>query len=453
MKYGVLFLLLLIAGCGNGKLYSKSDAQQIRAGIHVVPQELLGITGFEIPAGHTTMIPLGKSAEFWGLLELNGETLAIELPDSLPYKTYWTLGKDSIMNNPFRKTFDQAGIDTLVYHVIDQRGDTLHDTMEIFVNTPLTISPLQPAPDRLDVSPSSSQELAFIWNLQGVDSWETPLVRLTLAPTANEIESAFPLDSTSSDNLTVSSRGACPTDSSCRFWWKLVATVHSALPPSTIDSAHTDNLFFQTRRLSTDFVQMKIGLSSNAVRIGGGVWVHSIHSAYQTQVNWMVDTVARTATSPLMPAGTWLVIAGDSLHSDIEPDSLQVILPAGIYHNQGTLLELNDNIPPQIMYLNTTAPSTIKDSLVFELFDFGSGVDTNSISVSASTLQVSRKGTKLTLSWSAITNGTAPAQIRIIAKDFAANSTENSYWKTQISSGHIILSGPFFDPPSKVSVP
>jgi alpha-glucosidase (family GH31 glycosyl hydrolase) len=307
------------------------------------------------------------------------------------------------------------------------------------------VLPLKPYSNSLDVGPSATQQLDFIWSLKGVDSWETPLVQLVLASSLLEMDMAFPLYSTSETQFSYPYQGACPADSVCPFWWKLIASVHSVFTPSAIDTAISPVQFFQTRR-ATNLVQMKVNLSSNAIKIGTGTWVHSQNTADQTEVIWNVDSSSRAAISPFMVAGTWRVIAGDSLHSEIAVDSLTLILTPGVFHNIGSVLELNDVVPPQIQLTSIANPNLRNDSLVFEILDFGCGLDTTTISVSAPNMKVTIVGNKVTLSWTSLNATNLPMQIRITAKDFAKNSSETSFFKTQISSDYFVLLGPYFDP-------
>ena len=71
----------------------------------------------------------------------------------------------------FEHTFDSVGYRIGILNTIDYTGDTLKDTIHIFVGTPLQISIVSP-PLNAGVEPLSDDYIELNWDISGIDPWE-----------------------------------------------------------------------------------------------------------------------------------------------------------------------------------------------------------------------------------------------------------------------------------------
>jgi len=445
MKRLLLLCIALLVSCGSDYRYNTSATKKLSLSIHVVPSALLGIEGSMVESYKAVSVQLNEKVEFWGFVHLDSVMQTISVSESLVNSAYFTIQHDTISSDKFRTSFAQAGIDTVVFHAIDNLRDTLLDTLILYVNTPLHITAKTPRSGTLDVNNSTGNKVPFTWDLSGVDSWETPFISLYLSKDSSKIDSITPIAVTSESSINLDLSSLCPRDSICRFWWRVIASVYSGTGNSPADHDTSSLLMFQTRRSSTEKAQAQIHIQEVSAHVGKGIWVKSRNRSTGSVIYWNVDTLLGIATSPQLLAGQWTVLAGDSLLTEFLPESLSIDLLPGSFRNTGDEIILKDKIAPQAWLLYHTDPiyTRTKDSLVFQLYDGGSGVDSSTITASwtSTRIPIIRKS-QVIFRYDSLTPRDTTLMVSV--HDKAGNSNQNCHWTlNDVGADTVWVLGPY----------
>lgn len=142
--FALASLILLLAGCREDALISRTDIQFLQQGILVSfwNDEEHFVRHTEIL--DTLYINQDETVIFTSVYALNGNTISSDSALNLYSSHYWVLEGDSINNTSFEYTFDSIGYRIGILNTIDYTGDTLKDTIHIFVGTPLSITLVTP---------------------------------------------------------------------------------------------------------------------------------------------------------------------------------------------------------------------------------------------------------------------------------------------------------------------
>jgi len=427
--------LWMLLSCGSDSLFHPDANQKMTLSIHLVPSSLLGTNGASISAKKVAMVSLDEEVELWGIVHIGDSVLSLSEADSFAIRnSYWIVEGDTLSGSKLSGSFDKAAIDTIQFHAIDLLGDTLRDTLILYVNTPLKITAVSPLDNQLDLPLSTTNALDFHWTLSGVDSWETPVVSLHLVNNVTQIDKADAVASSIGTSLHLPvSPSACPADSQCRYWWRLTVSVQSPMALRNEDFDSSDIRMFQSRRTDVDSARISLSVTEENGNNATGIIVNAHRVNQSESQRWTFNPTTGFVTSPNLTPGNWIITAWDSLFTEYASESLRVDLGAGVLHNLGEILVLRDRIAPQVEpWRDSRMPYDIVDvdSLVFLLEDNGTGLDTATIQASWGTYPAtSIIGNRVVFQWTTgISNSQLATPLKIWAKDRAGNSNSNCTW-------------------------
>jgi hypothetical protein len=448
MKLLLAFLItLFLLGCGNNNLYNDQDTPHLSMTLHLVPEAFFGPDGWMLAPRDMAVLSVGDQVEFWGIIRL-GDSLLTE--DQLSISTslsYWVLGSDTLYGSKTRRTFSKPETVVAIFNQVELGGDTLRDTMMVYVNSNLKVDLQAPQDKQLDVMPNTHGGLPFVWSLQGVDSWESVTSYLFLGADPLTLLDQEPIASTSGTELRLGATDPCPQDSYCQFYWRIIAVTSSGIS-GILDQTDTSEIrYFRTRRPDTDSAEAKVQVWQVATGLGLGAYVKSVDQSGIHSIPWSLDTLTGTASSPLLSPGLWTVIAGDSLHPEFRPDSMLLDLSPGSLNLPEVGLDIVDVIPPQVILQGSPSRSPFNDSLTFTVSDFGSGVDWNSPFTNWSASQFSFGDGKVTLKWTTLSSADLLMDWHITVSDHSGNSNLHCTFKlSAVSASEVLFKGPYCDP-------
>ena len=169
--FALTSLFLLLAGC-------REDAVISRANIQFLQQRILVTTWSDkehyirqTEQLDTLYINQNEQANFTAAYAINGSTISSDSAMNLYSSHFWQIEDKTINSTFFEYSFDSVGYHICVLNTIDYTGDTLRDTLHIFVGTPLRISLITP-PSDVSVEPLSNDYIELNWDISGIDPWE-----------------------------------------------------------------------------------------------------------------------------------------------------------------------------------------------------------------------------------------------------------------------------------------
>ncbi|GEM_PF-3241717 len=436
-----LVFIAILSTCAEP--FEQNTEQKLSIHLHLVHEELLGTDPYSKEPDSAVAIAVGEQVELWAIPLLENSIVTLEASDTLPYReAFWTLNGSITSGFRISKIFNEAKTDTAIFHLIEFLGDTIRDTLILYINKPLMIQPLFPEADQLDLPLYSHESITFRWELSGVDSWESANVQLRI----QKGDSLY-IQSISSNNGTGSMEvylPQCEPDSICTYWWNLLAWVESPMGTGATDQDTSSIRLLQSRKQYEVFANMILFVRLGSNKPSPSTILYSIHKDLLDTVYWAIDTITGKATSPALIPGQWLIVAKDTLLKEFRADSLEVELQAGIRRDLGEIMILKDVIPPQITAL---APYLLQrnsiDTLRFLTSDFGSGLLAGAIETSWS-IESKIYNDTVEFSWNQLTQMDLDSAIHITVKDKTGNLNSDCYWRLLANTESVAkVTGPF----------
>ena len=165
-------LFLLFTGCREDAVISRTDIQFLQQGILVTHWSDEDHYSKYTEQLDTLYINQGEQVLFSAGYAINGSTISSDSAMNLYSSHYWELEGESINSTTIESHFDSVGYRIVVLNTIDFSGDTLRDTLHIFVGSPLDIALVTPASDA-HIEPLSDDYIELNWNITGIDPWES----------------------------------------------------------------------------------------------------------------------------------------------------------------------------------------------------------------------------------------------------------------------------------------
>lgn len=444
-RKGHLLLMILLWGMlfSCSKPFEQSPEQTLRLQLHLVHEELLGTDPYSKEPDSAVAIAVGEQVELWAVPMLGNSIITIEGTDSLPYReAFWTLNGTTTSGFRISKVFNEAKTDTAIFHLIEFLGDTIRDTLILYINKPLKINPLFPEPDQLDFPLYLYEPITFRWDLTGVDSWESATVQLRI-----QKGDTLYVQSVSANNGAGSMEvylPQCHPDSICSYWWSLLSWVESPMGTGSTDQDTSSLRLLQSRMQYEVFAKMVLFVRLGSNKPTSNTILYSIHKELQDTVSWTIDTTTGKAISPPLIPGHWLIVAVDTSFKEYRADTLDVELQSGTMRDLGEIMILKDVIPPQVTamepyFLNRNSMDTLR----FLATDFGSGLLTGSFETSW-TLDSKIFNDTILFTWNELSQADLDSTIHILVKDKTGNRNNDCYWSLLAATESLAkLTGPF----------
>lgn len=431
---GFLFsaLVALLGACGDDARYAKNPDLQLRQEILFIPESLYGAAQTEIAPTRRDTIPAGMSARLWGRLSLGDIALSQEEIDYYVPRYFWTVKGESQSVYGLERSFTEPGIYEATLHAVDYYGDTLTDTITLYVDARTDIQLLKPSNGLNTVAPQASAVLEFSWSISGVENWEKPNCVFFMATQPDSVWTGNGQQVSCYAPLQLQG----PWPDSTYYWgvfaWTDTTSWNSATSP-----------IYHFRPLTSGLAHARLRIALGLLRQGPEARAHIRLTS--SLGNVLADTtIAAGITEVLLdslPAtsqATLTIQAPD--FPDYPAETHSVTLSTGALTISDTIW-LEDSIPPLVWPDRQVV--SVDDSLIFYVADQGAGLIAGTIipQVNDSIVAHHISGNRLALPLPCPTQ----CRLSIAAGDYAGNGIADSYWLLTRSTAGTLISGPFPD--------
>lgn len=453
-------LFLFLAGCREDALISRTDIQFLQQEILVTTWSDESHYSRQTEQLDTFYINQGKSATFTARYALNGNTISSDSALNLYVSHYWEL-EDSILNTTsFEYTFDSVGYRACILNTIDYTGDTLKDTIHVFVGTPLSISLVTPPLD-VSVEPLSDDYIELNWDISGIDSWEESNCAVYAAVAEGYTLSKNAQWLSILDSLNAISQGDCKSgmrlkgplissqwlenygidlkDSSLTVYWGVKATTWTEYG---FKETATGVSAFYTRFLGRNASVIEVKPIYENITAGTPIDAEII------LVNARGDTLKTVHYNKLneprniniQPQSGLHIYVRETKQTDYESRPIVIDVPERTKVRLADSIIFTDKVPPKAAPVK--AKVALTDSVKFYFMDNGSGINPAQkkfVIADFDTINVVYESNIL-----AFANPCRrDCQIRIPIPDNARNRASEIFWKLSPGKDSLLITGPF----------
>lgn len=458
--FALASLILLLAGCREDALISRTDIQFLQQGILVSfwNDEEHFVRHTEIL--DTLYINQDETVIFTSVYALNGNTISSDSALNLYSSHYWVLEGDSINNTSFEYTFDSIGYRIGILNTIDYTGDTLKDTIHIFVGTPLSITLVTP-PLSAGIEPLSDDYIELNWDISGIDPWEKSNCAIYAA-----VAEGVPLSSNTHwldilDSVNTLSESDCQNgarikgplisenwlkmsglnlnDTSLTVYWGVKATAYTdfGFAEQAKDASSFNTLFLDRKNSIIQINPIYEGLTPGSKISSKFVLISALGDTIKTVTH---DKVNEPLNINALPQSKLHIYPIETKLTDYEAKPIIVDVPERSMLRLADSIVFTDKIPPKAAPVKTALALT--DSVRFYFMDNGSGInptqkkfviadfDTVNVTYDSDVLSFANPCRK-------------ECQIKIPIPDNARNRNSEMFWKLVPEKDSLQITGPF----------
>ena len=453
-------LFLLLAGCREDAQISRTDIQFLQQGILVTTSSNEDFYTRHTEQLDTLYINQGERVIFTAGYALNGNSIPSDSALNLYAYHFWELEGDSINATSFEHTFDSVGYRIGILNTIDYTGDTLKDTIHIFVGTPLNITLVAPAPD-MSIDPLADDYVELNWDISGIDPWEKSFCAafavvaegVTMSQNTKWLDILDSLDDLSENDCKTGMRlkgplispqwlqkyGIDPKDSSLTVYWgvKAYASTDYGFEEHTSDVSSFNTLFIGKKNSVIQIKPIYEGITAGTEISAKIVLVSALGDTIKTVAYKKVNEPQNIVVSP--QSGLH-IYAYETLLNDYEAKPLVIDVPESSKIRLGDSIVFTDKIPPKASPVKNALALT--DSIKFYFMDNGSG-----ISPSQKTFVIADFDTVYAAYESPVLSFANPCrkecEIRIPIPDNVRNRNSEVFWKLTPGRDSLLITGPF----------
>lgn len=440
----ILSAFLLIS-CGDDVRFSDGDRQTLTQTIKIQANNRLMESQALSKHKKSFFLNVNDNVKIMSEYSLNNEELDPDQATNYYQSVLWEINGEKFNIASFRYTFREPGDFICTIKTIDNFGDTLKDTINLFVNTPTHISLTSPRDKYNQVNEFFNDTITLKWDIQGLDPWEDA-VCIIYGSTNKQDLWENPVAERKCDksinligNSYENSLEKLPSNFSTTYYWGVVLTVFNSMGISEID---TSNIFsFSTKIIDKNlsilqipFVYEKISIFDNPETI---ITITSAKgdTILQDISNWKTDCISEYIT----PQTGVKVHLESTLHPEFKTRDFTIDIPEQTNVIADTSFFI-DKTPPTIWPVNQKRTSS--KNFKFLILDNGSGVNIYKI-------HIYKNGTD---EIEGVYNDTlliipnirdSAYTLNINASDKAGNVSSSVYWKVTTEGETQILTGPY----------
>ncbi len=433
----------ILAGCGDDALFEQEDVASVSQQIYVVPERF---TGEPYTFGYQprpVYLDVDEVVKFWATYIVNNRFLHTDFYDDYIAEKSWDVEGEYFNINSFRYSFSEPGHKVVTLKSVDHFNDTIVEKMDIYVNTPISISISYPQDGYNMVDPLSEDGVELGWNVSGKDDWETSNCVIYISYDRETVWKNPQAKGNCDDHGTLLGPLASdlPGDSSRTLYWGVIATNSSGKDFTESDT--TPIYSFSTKFKEADSASLVLPISF------ADLWSSDSVETLITLVSAAGDTLATYQTSKhnapvtlkAVPQTGLRIYATENKKREYKAESLSVDILAATKYILDTMTFV-DRTPPLVEPAMTTVDST--KYIAFHAIDNGAGINMNRVHVIsggdtlASTFEDNTIWFKRPLFFDR-------CFIKVSVQDNAKNSSPDVFWKLEQSGTNISISGPYSD--------
>ncbi|MCR5029816.1 MAG: hypothetical protein K6A31_11265 [Fibrobacter sp.] len=443
----IAFLVTLAAlfGCGSDPRVDSDEVPSLRAYIHFVPSSYYGTSYLLFASVREKEIPQGETGRLIAEIRVNEESITSDYVSDYIQNFIWTVDGKDYISSTVTHAFPDTGIFDVTLRTVDFFGDTLHDTLSLYVTTPLSVQPISPENGFNGFNAFDSAGMTFEIQTEGINSWQDAVCKLYVS-TEKAYLWAFPIDTIpcngkyTIDEPFLIGDSTFLSDTTIAFYWGVTAQVPDTELEFNMDTS--DVQVFYTALIGTDsshlVVPVRYRSLASSITPRGTLLLQ----------NSAGDTLALKAISQNPAVLHFNRLASDSLTLTLWDSTLTEYAPAkqslylskSSYHILDTLT-LFDTVPPVRIPARTRFARS--DSIRFNLYDGGSGVSQNSLTVilAGDTLARNINGDVVSFLPNCYNN----CELAVALRDYAGNSAASVVWnlKRDEDGDSLSILGPY----------
>ena len=453
MKYlaSVISTLAITAGliaCGESYLIDESEQPTLRQHTFVLPDRFTGQPYNYTSPVTTVYLDTNESVKFWAAYSIDWQYIPSDSAESHFLSHSWTIENENYNISPLRYKFPTPGFRRAILETVDILNDTLRDTVNIFVNTPVSIGIVAPVNGFNRVNPGQNSSVQLLWTLDGLDSWEKSVCYVYAAYEKQEVwrnalgkvncsEGAVLNGSFLGDSLTQYIMEHPESDTSVTVYWGVKAILYTEDGFEERDSTEIHQ--FSTLFMHGDSSTISIPIVYDNLRNNRSIHTKILitNSAGDTLDLQNSRTSPTTITSKIAAQTGVHIHVYDVSKNEFEAEDITISTSPGALTLVDTI-HMQDKIQPQVAVLNSAIG--FSDSSVFYVLDNGAGINPNRIYVSmdSDTLDFNYEEPFIKFK----------CTIRISVEDYARNANSRVFWKMTPSRGFLdslFIKGPYTD--------
>lgn len=433
----------ILAGCGDDALFNQEDVGTVSQQIYVVPERFTGepyTFGYQ---PHPIYLEVDQVVKFWATYTINNHYLHTDYYDDYIAAKSWNIDGEYFNINPVRYSFSEPGHKVVSLKSVDLANDTIVENLDVYVNTPVSVSIDYPPDGFNSVDPLSEDGIELAWNVSGKDSWETSTCTIYISYDRDNVWKSPQARSACNEpaNLLGPLAKDVPGDSAVTFYWGVVATNYSGQLFTESDT--TPVFSFSTRFKEADSASLLLPLSF------ADSWTADSVETLITLVGASGDTLATyrnskynpTIQMKVIPQSGIRIFATENYKSEYkaEPMSIDILAPAKYTLDTMTFV---DNTPP---FVEPSAASFDSSEYIsFIAVDNGAGINMNRINVisGGDTLYSTYHENTIRFKRPAFFDH---SYIKVSVQDNAKNVSADVFWMLKQSGTKILVSGPYSD--------
>ena len=449
---------LALSGCGEDYLFSDSSVPSLGQHIFVLPDRLTGQPFTYTTPVTTVYLDTNESVKFWAAYSLDGAYIATDTSDNHYLDHSWTIDGEEYNISPLRFSFAEPGYHQGILQTVDLMGDTLVDTLDIFVNTPLSIRAVAPVNGYNMASPESDAEVNLAWDIAGLDTWESATCHVFASDDPEEIwrSNLGQVDCSQDvkltgpfvkDSLYKAIAAGKANDTTVTIYWGIKAYVTAEGGFRERDS--TEVFQFTTHFIRTDSAIIDIPVVYRGMREGNNYLNVAVLNAQGDTLDFLESRNFAVTLHTTVAAQTGIrIVPIERRKTEFDAEEVTINVLPGTRTIIDTI-EFIDKIQPQVaLRSGVNIDSTIidtkpfeKDSIIFFALDNGSGINPNKIVVVSDHDTLSHVYNEPFIKFPNTCKRTC--KLRVSVEDYAHNTSPKFYWSVTMEGNTPVFSGPF----------
>lgn len=446
-----LVIMQVFLACGESYLVEESDLSTLNQYIFVLPDRYSGQPYNYGPPSTTIYLDTNQTVKFYASYSLDGHFIASDSAENHFLNHSWTIDGEYYNISPLRHKFSTPGFKVGVLETVDLLNDTLRDTVNIYVNTPVSIGIVAPVNGYNQVYPGPNSNVELRWTLDGLDPWEEATCLVYAAYDKDYVwsnvigkvdcsEGASIKGSFLGDSLTRYIMTHPERDTSVSIYWGMKAILYTDDGFSERDS--TDIYYFSTLFMHADSATISIPVVYDNIRNNTIHTILLVTSSTGDTLDYQeADTSPTTFTSKVAAQTGVRIHVFDVLKTEFESKDITINTAPGTMSIVDTI-RMQDKIQPQVSALNSAIG--FNDSIAFYALDNGTGINPNRIHVivDSDTLDFNYDEPFIKFKSRCFFE----CYIQISVEDNARNMNPKVFWKTKPSQGFLdslFINGPY----------
>lgn len=438
---------LSLTACGEGATIEQGDVPQLVQHMFVLPDRITGQPyNYGAVPVTTVYLDTNETVKLWAAYSIDNMYLTSDNAEAHYISHSWTIDDETYNISPLRYSFATPGFHRGILKTVDLLGDTLQDTLNIFVNTPISIRAIAPVDGYNLFDPTPGSELDLQWELAGVDPWETARCFVFASFNVEEVwsenigevdcfhEAQF-IGSFLTKNLFDNIAAGVKPDTSITVYWGIKASLTTSQGFIERDSSKVSR--FSTRYIYTKNSRIDIPIVYEDLHKSDVHTVVTITSAQGDTLSIVESSKAPVTLHAYVTAQTGIRInLRDTKKTEFRTGDITLNVQSGTQIQLDTV-RFSDKIQPQVAQL---APRhNQRDTVIFYALDNGSGINPKRIFVTANADTLEHTYEEPFIKFRNTCASTC--KLRISVEDNARNSNPRLYWKLEPDANS--AEGPF----------